>query len=72
MLHISTIMLLFPHFLSYQNNLDIQYGILINFGHTSGKLEYVIWDKSKESKESTISAITQGISDLTKTTLVID
>jgi GxxExxY protein len=64
--------------IKYQNNLDIQYGILINFGHSSGKLEYVIWDKSKESNvskesnESTISAITQGISDLTKTTLVID
>lgn len=68
--------------IKYQNNLNIQYGILINFGHTSGKLEYVIWDKTKESKESkesaennkesTISAITQGISDLTKTTLVID
>lgn len=58
--------------IKYQNNLDIQYGILINFGHSSGKLEYVIWDKSKESKEITISAITQGMSDLTKTTLVID
>ena len=54
--------------IKYQNNLDIQYGILINFGHSTGKLEYVFWDKSKESKEN---ITTQGISDLTKTTLVI-
>ena len=67
--------------IKYQNNMDIQYGILINFGHSSGKLEYVFNDKSNviksETKSETVSnetesIITQGSSDLNKSTVVID
>ena len=43
--------------IKYQNNMNIQYGILINFGHSSGKLEYVFNDKSNASNEK---VITQG------------
>lgn len=65
--------------IKYQNNMDIQYGILINFGHSSGKLEYVsnVSNVSNETKSETVSnetekVITQGNSDLNKSTLVID
>jgi GxxExxY protein len=63
--------------IKYQNNLDIQYGILINFGHSTGKLEYVIHDKnqsnqSNESNQSNSNLTLQENSDLTKTTLIID
>ena len=47
--------------IKYQNNMDIQYGILINFGHSSGKLEYVFNEtKSETASNETEKVITQG------------
>lgn len=43
----------------YQINLNIQYGILINFGNSNGKLEYILNDKDNQKEPD-------------KTTLVID
>ena len=40
--------------IKYQNNLDIQYGILINFGHSSGKLEYIFNDKETNERKTTL------------------
>lgn len=56
--------------IKYQNNMDIQYGILINFGHSSGKLEYVFNETKSEivsnASNETEKVITQG------NTVVID
>jgi len=58
--------------IKYQNNMNIQYGILINFGHSSGKLEYIFNEKKSETSSNETESITQGLTDLNKSTITID